>query len=282
MLVFSTKKNLKDHLASITNENFTLGMVPTMGALHRGHLDLVARALSENDYVVVSIFVNPTQFDNLEDLNKYPKTLAEDTAKLSALNKDIIVFAPTVSEIYPEKAVSKNYNFGGLERVMEGAFRAGHFDGVGTVVEALLSIVMPNRAYFGEKDFQQLQIIKKLLKRLSLPIAIIGCPIVRESNGLAMSSRNQRLPERLRNEAAFIYKTLKEAKAQFGTKSATHIVNWASDRFEAHPEFKLEYFSIVNAKNLKPVKRKRKGQKYRAFIAVYLGGVRLIDNIALN
>ena len=282
MRVFSSKKNLKTHLASIANENFSLGMVPTMGALHSGHLELVTRAISENDGVVVSIFVNPTQFDNLEDLNKYPKTLPQDTAKLEALNKDIIVFAPTVAEIYPEKTVAKKYNFGNLDKVMEGAYRAGHFDGVGTVVEALLSIVMPNKAYFGEKDFQQLLIIRKLLDSLGLPINVIGCPIVRETSGLAMSSRNARLSERLRNEAAFIYQTLKNAKAQFGTKSAKHIVNWAFAEFDAHPDFKLEYFNIVNEKNLKAVTRKRKGQQYRAFIAVYLGGVRLIDNIALN
>ena len=282
MHIFRTKKKLQAHLKSITSDSDSLGMVPTMGALHHGHLKLVEQAVLENDLVVVSIFVNPTQFDNKEDLKKYPKTLSHDKALLHALDKDIVIFAPSVSEIYSDKVVSNTYNFDGLEKMMEGEFRSGHFNGVGTVVEALLTIVMPDKAYFGEKDFQQLQIIRKLVKSLDLPIEIIGCPIVRESTGLAMSSRNERLSDRLRKEAAVIYKLLREAKIKFGTKSANYVVNWAKKEFEEHPELKLEYFRIMNSKNLQPVFRKHKGQKYRAFIAVYVGGVRLIDNIALN
>lgn len=282
MHVFRTIKKLRAHLNSINSENSSLGMVPTMGALHPGHLKLVEQALLENETVVVSVFVNPTQFDNKEDLRKYPKTLSDDKALLNNLDKEIIIFAPDVAEIYSDKVTSKEYDFSGLDKMMEGKFRTGHFNGVGTVVEALLTAVMPNRAYFGEKDYQQLQIIRKLLKILNLPIEIIGCPIVRESTGLAMSSRNQRLSDRMRKEAAFIYKVLKEAKDKFGTKSANYVVNWAHKIFDEHPDFNLEYFKIMNSKNLKPVIRKQKGQEYRAFIAVYAEGVRLIDNIALN
>jgi len=282
MQLFRTKEKLKAYLGSITSDNSSLGMVPTMGALHSGHLKLAERAVHENDIVLVSIFVNPTQFDNKQDLKKYPKTLTQDKELLYSLDREIIIFAPLVTEIYPEKVISGKYNFDGLDKMMEGEYRTGHFDGVGTVVEALLTIVMPNKAYFGEKDFQQLQIIRKLVEKLNLPIAIIGCPIVREATGLAMSSRNERLSNRLRKEAAFIYKSLLEAKAKFGTKSANYVVNWAQKEFDAHSDLKLEYFSIRTSKNLKPVVRKQDGQKYRAFIAVYAEGVRLIDNIALN
>ncbi|MEX0291657.1 MAG: pantoate--beta-alanine ligase, partial [Flavobacteriaceae bacterium] len=282
MKVFQTKKNLKTFLSTMVSKNRTIGMVPTMGALHQGHLALVRRAVEENNLVVVSIFVNPTQFNNKEDLNTYPKTLEEDKKLLLGLDAEIVIFAPSVSEIYPDKVTAKRYHFDGLDKTMEGTYREGHFDGVGTVVEELLTIAMPTRAYFGEKDFQQLMIIKKLVEKLKLPIHIIGCPIVREPNGLAMSSRNQRLSNRLRKEAAFIYSTLKAAKDEFGTKSAKYVVDWVEKEFKSKPDLKLEYIKIMNVKNLKPVIRKQKGQKYRAFVAVYAEGVRLIDNIALN
>ena len=165
---------------------------------------------------------------------------------------------------------------------MEGAFREGHFNGVGTVVEALFKMVGPDRAYFGEKDFQQLQIIKKLVEKKRLPVEIIGCPIVRESNGLAMSSRNERLSRTLRNEASFIYKTLQGAKQKFGTKSARFVTDWVKGQFKKHARLELEYIQIADVETLSPVKRKRKNVKYRAFVAVYAEGVRLIDNIALN
>lgn len=253
-----------------------------MGALHQGHLALVRRAIAENSYVVVSIFVNPTQFNNPEDLEEYPKSMDRDLLFLQRISDDIILFVPSVSEIYSDKVHSKKYAFEGLDKMMEGEFREGHFDGVGTIVEKLLTIVSPHRAYFGEKDFQQLQIIKKLVELLGFPVKIISCPIVRETSGLAMSSRNERLSERLRKEAAFIYKTLKEAKVQFGTKSAKYVMDWVRKKFRKHPDLELEYIRIMNAASLRPVRRKEKGQKYRAFIAVYAEGVRLIDNIALN
>ncbi|HMB64578.1 MAG TPA: pantoate--beta-alanine ligase [Eudoraea sp.] len=282
MQTFRTKKNLNVHLGLLRSKNYTIGLVPTMGALHLGHLALVRRAVAQNSYVVVSIFVNPTQFNNREDLKEYPKAMDRDRLLLQSISDEIILFSPSVSEIYAGKVHSKKYNFEGLDEVMEGEFREGHFDGVGTIVEKLLTIVSPHRAYFGEKDFQQLQIIRKLVESLGLPVEIISCPIVREGSGLAMSSRNERLSERLRKEAAFIYKTLKEAKVQFGTKSAKYVTGWVRQKFSKHPDLSLEYIRIMNAASLRPVLRKEKGQKYRAFIAVYAEGVRLIDNIALN
>ena len=259
-----------------------LGLVPTMGALHHGHLALVKKAFSENGQVVVSIFVNPTQFNNAEDLEKYPKTLDEDVALLRQVSSDIIVFAPSVTEIYADHVESNEYDFGGLDKVMEGTYRKGHFNGVGTIVEALLKLVEPDRAYFGEKDFQQLQIIKKLVAQQKLPVKIIGCPIVRESTGLALSSRNKRLSGAVQKEASFIYKTLKAAKKRFPVQSAQKVRAWVEEQFRRHPFLDLEYFTIADVETLMPVKRKQKHKKYRAFVAVYAKDVRLIDNLALN
>ncbi len=281
MLLIKTRKQLIAHLSTL-KENQTLGLVPTMGALHIGHAALVNRAVQENHVVVVSIFVNPTQFNNTDDLDKYPQTLKADIEVLERISKDIIVFVPSIDEMYSEEVKSVNYDFDGLEHVMEGAFRAGHFDGVGTIVESLLTLVKPDNAYFGEKDFQQLQIIRKLTELRKIPVEIIGCPIVREVNGLAFSSRNERLSNNTRKEAAFIYKTLKSAKKIFGTKSAKNTKDWVTEQFGQHPDLELEYIEITQAKTLKPIVRKQKNKKYRAFIAVYAEGVRLIDNIALN
>ena len=281
MLLIKTSEQLIGYLSTLKTSE-TLGLVPTMGALHIGHAALVSRAIRENHYVVVSIFVNPTQFNNTEDLEKYPQTLKADIKVLENISKDIVVFAPSIKEMYSEEIKSVNYDFGGLESVMEGAYRAGHFDGVGTIVESLLTLIKPDKAYFGEKDFQQLQIIRKLTEIRKIPVEIIGCPIVREANGLAFSSRNERLSKKIRNEAAFIYKTLKSAKRLFGTKSAMNVKNWVADQFMQHPDLELEYIEITHSKTLKPIIKKYKNKKYRAFIAVYAEGVRLIDNIALN
>ena len=282
MLIFSSKKVLISHLSAFKHASNSLGMVPTMGALHKGHLALVKKAISENDAVVVSIFVNPTQFDNKDDLKKYPSTLDTDLEYLKSISDELIVFTPSVTDLYSKNIKSKEYEFNGLDKRMEGEFRSNHFSGVATVVEKLFSIVKPNRAYFGEKDFQQLLIIKKLVQKMNIPIEIIGCPIVREPGGLAMSSRNERLPESLRNRASFIYKTLISAKKIFGMKSAQYVRNWVQNKFDDASDFDLEYIEICDQETLIPVKRKQKNTKYRAFIAVYISGVRLIDNIALN
>ncbi|WP_318310665.1 pantoate--beta-alanine ligase [Flagellimonas crocea] len=282
MKIFDLKKELNTFILEQRKKDRTIGLVPTMGALHTGHISLVKKALSENDVVVVSIFVNPTQFDKKEDLEKYPRTFERDIALLDQVSDNIVVFAPTVDEIYGGKIISETYEFDGLDKVMEGEFRAGHFDGVGTIVELLLRTVAPDRAYFGEKDFQQLQIIRKMAEIKDLPFDIIGCPIEREPNGLAMSSRNERLSKETREEAGFIHKTLLAAKAEFGMKSATNIKDWVKSEFEQHPLFDLEYFEIADENTLTPAFKIQDNQKYRAFIAVYADGVRLIDNLRLN
>ncbi len=280
-LIFD-KKGLQSCLSSHENEPGMLGLVPTMGALHEGHLSLVRQALSENNRVIVSIFVNPTQFNNPEDLKKYPKTLEADMALLESVSDEIIVFAPTVSQLYSKDITSKKYSFNGLDKVMEGAFREGHFNGVATIVEILLDLVRPDSAYFGEKDFQQLQIVRKLAKELPFKVKIIGCPIVREPNGLAMSSRNQLLSKPMRHKAGIIFKTLQTAQRMFGTKNATKIVAYVNSIFAKEADLKLEYFQIADVETLTPMQRKQDNIKYRSFIAVYAEGVRLIDNIAMN
>ncbi|SHI38981.1 pantoate--beta-alanine ligase [Pseudozobellia thermophila] len=281
MLIVRTKKELAKQL-EITPPQKTLGLVPTMGALHKGHESLVRMAVEQNDATVVSIFVNPTQFDKKEDLEKYPKTLQADIALLQKVSDEIIVFAPSAEEIYGTDIKSKAYDFDGLDQVMEGAFRDDHFNGVGTIVETLFQLVKPHRAYFGEKDFQQLQIIKKLVQIRNIPVEIVPCPIVREANGLALSSRNERLSPELRQKAGLIYQTLKSAKKAFGTKSVDEIKEQVKESFAPYPDLQLEYIEISEAETLVPAREINGHRKYRAFIAVYADGVRLIDNIALN
>jgi len=282
MKIFDRKKDLNTFTLQQRKKDCTIGLVPTMGALHSGHISLVKKALSENDLVVVSIFVNPTQFDKKDDLEKYPRTFEKDIDLLRQVSDKIAVFAPTVDEIYEGKIASESYEFEGLDKVMEGEFRSGHFDGVGTIVELLLRTVAPDRAYFGEKDFQQLQIIRKMAEIKHLPYTIIGCPIEREPHGLAMSSRNERLSKTTREQAGFIHNTLQTAKTKFGTESALDIKDWVTSEFQGNPLFELEYFEIADEHTLTPALKIQDNQKYRAFIAVYADGVRLIDNLRLN
>tara|TARA_R110002073_G_scaffold279026_1_gene442774 strand:+ start:6926 stop:7768 length:843 start_codon:yes stop_codon:yes gene_type:complete len=280
MQVYPTSNSLQQALSKKRKGN-SIGFVPTMGALHQGHLSLIEEAKKHNEIVVVSIFVNPTQFDNKEDLKKYPRTLAADKRLLESVNCDVL-FAPTAEDIYQNSIESSEFNFDGLEFEMEGKHRRGHFDGVGTIVKRLFEIVEPTNAYFGEKDFQQLQIIKKLVEKYQIPTKIIGCKIYREKDGLAMSSRNTRLTKQYRDAAPFIYQTLKKAQIMFKTESATTVDSWVHKEFIKSKLLNLEYFEIANANTLKTIFHKRKGNKYRGFIAVFAGDVRLIDNIALN
>lgn len=282
MHIYEKRRDTISHVATLLKEQKTVGFVPTMGALHKGHLALVERALNENDNVVVSIFVNPTQFNNAEDLVNYPRTLEADVAILSELSTDIIVFAPAPQEVYGEQMVSTNYDFEGLENEMEGKFRPGHFDGVGTVLKRLFEIVSPTRAYFGEKDFQQLQIVKKLVEIEKMSVQIVGCPIYREESGLALSSRNKRLSKQQLEASPLIYKTLKQVKRDFGTKNVIELNEWVSEQFKNNEILELEYFEIAKTSDLKSVTEKQKNIKYRAFIAAFAGEIRLIDNIALN
>ncbi|CAL2087530.1 Pantothenate synthetase [Tenacibaculum dicentrarchi] len=281
MKIYKTKSALKEYLASLKKADKSIGFVPTMGALHQGHLSLIKKSKQHNAITVVSIFVNPTQFDNQEDLVNYPKTIDQDIALLETVNCEVL-FLPSVAEIYDEKIIAENFNFDGLEHQMEGKFRDGHFDGVGTIVKSLFEIVTPNMAYFGKKDFQQLQIIKKLVKKHKIPVKVKGCAIFREEDGLAMSSRNSRLSEEYREVAPFIYRTLKKAKKKFGIKSADKVTKWVVKKFKKHPLLRLEYFTIASEETLKTVKIKVENEKYRAFIAVFAGDIRLIDNIRLK
>jgi pantoate--beta-alanine ligase len=282
MLLFNTQNELISHLNSIANESSLIGFVPTMGALHQGHLSLLEESLKNNTIHVISIFVNPTQFNNAEDLANYPKTLSKDMDKIKMISDEIIVFAPSVDDIYQGKTVSKHFDFDGLENQMEGKFRPGHFDGVGTIVKRLFEIVKPTNAYFGEKDFQQLLIIKKMVEKLKLKVNVVGCPIFREPNGLAMSSRNERLTNEERQKAAIIFQTILKAKKLFTSKSVKEVTEFVKNEFVKHPDFQLEYFQIADESTLLPCIRKRKSKKYRSFIAVFVNKIRLIDTISLN
>ncbi len=282
MKVLESKKELNEVLKEWKSKNCSIGLVPTMGALHQGHLSLVKRALADNDLVVVTIFINPTQFDNTEDLDKYPSNLKKDVALLLSVSKEVVIFTPSQTEIYDGNVTSKAFNFNGLEKVMEGEFRTGHFDGVATIVELLFKAVEPTRAYFGEKDFQQLQIIQKLVEQSHLDLEIVPCPIEREPNGLARSSRNERLSQSTRKAAGFIHETLLSAKTKFGMENAKNINEWVFQQFHKNPVFELEYFEITDVDTLTPTTKIQKDRKYRAFVAVYAEGIRLIDNIALN
>jgi len=278
--VFKTVDSVKRNSSNI-DEKFSLGLVPTMGALHEGHLSIIKKAKIENDLVIVSIFVNPTQFDKAEDLKNYPVTINTDLKLLEEIDCDF-VFIPTADEIYNSNIVSEKFDFKGLDKVMEGEHRKGHFDGVGTIVKMLFEIIKPTRAYFGEKDFQQLQIIKIMVELKGLPIQIVACEIFREKDGLAMSSRNTRLNDAQRNAAPLIYRSLLKCKELFPEKDMNFIKDYIDTKFKKNAYLQLEYFEIANVKTLSPANDIDKNEKYRAFIAAFSGSVRLIDNIALN
>jgi len=280
MQVYSKTNLIQNDILHIRRTH-SIGFIPTMGALHQGHISLIKKAKKANDLVVVSIFVNPTQFDKKEDLKHYPRTLAADLKMLEKAGCDM-VFTPDVDDLYTKKVEASHFDFNGLEFEMEGKFRKGHFDGVGTIVLKFLQIIQPTRAYFGEKDFQQLQIIKVMVKKQKLPVEIIPCEIFREKDGLAMSSRNARLTKQQRNAAPAIYAVLNQVKAKFATESITSVTKFVEKTFDQHPLLRLEYFTIADEKTLKTAVRKGSKKKYRAFIAVYAGAIRLIDNIALN
>lgn len=281
MKIFNKKLDLQQFLAPFYLEKKAVGLVPTMGALHEGHLSLIQKALSENDIVVVSIFVNPTQFNNAEDLEKYPRNLSGDIKTIERLSQEVVIFTPEISEMYESTPKAISFDFGGLDKVMEGKFREGHFQGVATIVEKLFELVKPTRAYFGEKDYQQILIIKSMLEQRKLPVTLVPCPIVREESGLAMSSRNERLSPEGRKQAAFIYSVLQEAQKLFTTASVAEVEAFVKEQFSQKEGFDLEYFTITKADTLEEVKEKKSSESYRAFITVYVEGVRLIDNIAL-
>ena len=281
MIVFKTKEELKTYYKEFKVKNLSVGFVPTMGALHEGHPSLIEISQKNNGFTIVSIFVNPTQFDKKEDLDNYPNTITQDLSLLENIKCDA-VFIPSVKEIYADNISSKDFDFDGLENEMEGEFRTGHFNGVGTIVKTLFEIVTPTNAYFGEKDFQQLQIIRKMAKKNNMAVSVIGCPIHREDNGLAMSSRNLRLSEIERKEGAIIFKILNSVKEKIKTETIDEINNWVSSQFKNHSLFKLEYFKIADEETLKGVSKILPDKKHRAFIAVFAKNARLIDNLSLD
>ena len=261
------------------NLGLKIGFVPTMGALHEGHLSLINRAKKENDIVICSVFVNPIQFNNLADLEKYPRTPEKDIEKLEQAGCDA-VFMPSAEEMYPEK-VSDHYDFGDLERVMEGACRPGHFNGVAIVVRKLFEIVNPDKAYFGEKDFQQLAIIKKMVQNLNMNLEIVPCPIIRENDGLAMSSRNVRLNETERAIAPKIFATLNDAISKKVSMTPAEMKEYTLAKYAEIKEFDVEYVEITDEINLKSIENWNECDHARIFVALQLGPVRLIDNVRI-
>ena len=280
MLVVKEVEELKSIIEKEKSEGKTIGFVPTMGALHEGHLSLVEKAGQETDYVVVSIFVNPTQFNDKEDLAKYPRDLSSDLQLLEASDCRL-VFAPEVETMYPEPDM-RQFNFGQLEQVMEGRFRPGHFNGVAQVVSKLFYMVEPDKAFFGQKDFQQLVIIKSLVRQLNMPVEIVSCPIIRESDGLAKSSRNMRLTPEHRMHAPHIYRTLKSAAGKTGEMSVKEIKQLVVDEIDKDPFLKTEYFDIVDDEELQPVIAWSQEVNKTGCIAVFCGKIRLIDNIVFQ
>lgn len=282
MEIFRDKKTLTDYIERQKEMGKRIGFAPTMGALHKGHLSLYEIANKENDLVISSIFVNPTQFNNPDDLKKYPRDTNRDLKLLEKTGIVDAVYLPEVKDLYPNGLESKAFNFDGLEKMMEGKSRPGHFDGVGTVVEELLRQVKPDNAYFGEKDFQQLAIIEKLVEQLQLPVKIHGVPIYREENGLAMSSRNERLSSAQRDAAKVIHETLVKVNDWFRIITIPEINKRVKDIFDDQRGMTLEYFEIADEKTLKETDFFYKDKNYRAFIVINVGDVRLIDNMHLD
>jgi pantoate--beta-alanine ligase len=280
MEVIDTAQSLTLKVNSHKEAGRTIGFVPTMGALHNGHLSLVACCKKQNDVTVVSIFVNPTQFNDKNDLAKYPRTPEKDLALLESAGCDI-VFMPDVKEVYPEPDTRK-FNFGNLNEVMEGKQRPGHFNGVAQVVTRLFDLVKPHRAYFGLKDFQQVAVIKKVVADLHIPVEIVPCPIVREQDGLAMSSRNVLLSDDERKRALILSRSLFDARSMTGRATPAETMQYVTDKIKNQHGVELEYFEIVDGKNLIPVKTWKDSDYIIGCVAARVGKIRLIDNVIFS
>jgi pantoate--beta-alanine ligase len=275
MIVVETINKLKQELAEYKSKN--IGFVPTMGALHNGHISLVKRSVEENDVTVVSVFVNPTQFNDKADLERYPRTEEADKKLLEAAGCDI-VFMPGVEEMYPEED-TRVFNFGSIETVMEGKYRPGHFNGVAQIVSKLFYAVEPTRSYFGEKDFQQVAIIRDMVRQLNLPVEIIACPIIREESGLARSSRNELLSAEERKKAALISEVLSKSVNFAKEMSVEEVKNWVCEQFTHDEVFKMDYYDIVDGNSLQSISSWEDSDYIVGCIAIYCGKIRLIDNI---
>ena len=278
MIVINKVNELEKAVEAFRIEGKSVGLVPTMGALHEGHLSLVKRCRRENDVVVVSVFVNPTQFNNKEDLRTYPRTEEADKALLAEAGCNI-VFMPTVEEVYPEPD-SRVFDLGPVAEVMEGAMRPGHFNGVAQIVSKLFMMVKPDRAYFGEKDFQQIAVIRQMVKNEGFNLQIVPCSIVREADGLAKSSRNVRLSAEARQTAPSIYRTLQESLDYAKSHTVAETQKFVTDCINSYPGMEVEYYQIVDGITLMPVNNWNESNYIVGCVTVYCGGVRLIDNIA--
>lgn len=279
MLIVKEISKLEALIQKEKKEGKKIGLVPTMGALHEGHLSLVKKAGEETDYVVVSIFVNPTQFNDSNDLKKYPRKVDQDL-KLLETSSCQIVFIPEVKTMYPEPD-TRHFDFGLLGEVMEGAFRTGHFNGVAQIVSRLFSIVKPDVAFFGMKDFQQIAIIRSMVKQLKLPVKIVSCPVVRDSDGLAKSSRNVRLSKEQRGNVPWIYHVLKEARNKVQTMTVPELKDWVVSEINKNSGLKTQYFEVVNSETLMPVENWNQTKDRTGCVAVFCGDIRLIDDITL-
>ena len=278
MNIYKTAEELRSFITEERKQGHRIAFVPTMGALHEGHLALVRRALKENDCCIVSVFVNPTQFNNPRDLETYPRTLDADSRLLASIGTTAL-FAPEVETIYPEPD-TRVFHVGAVAEVMEGKYRPGHFNGVMQVVSRLFNLVQPDRAYFGEKDFQQIAVLRAMAREIKSPVEIIACPIVREEDGLARSSRNTLLSEEGRAQAPNIYRILSESRTWSKELSPKAVIERATQLLDAIPTLRVEYFEIVDADTLQPITRWEDSPKPHGCITVYCGDVRLIDNIA--
>ena len=279
--VIETVADIQAYIVNCRKNNLSVGFVPTLGALHTGHISLVSKAKKQTDIVIVSIFVNPTQFNDKKDLDKYPRTLEADIQLLAPLGVELI-FAPSASEIYPKgDNFESEIELGGLDTYMEGAFRPGHFKGVAQVVKRLLDIVTPDKLYMGQKDFQQFTIIAYMIRTLKIPTELVVCKIIREPNGLAMSSRNERLSKETRDKAGIIFKTLQAVKRYRNKKSIQSLEAYAMKRLSVTP-FEPEYLKIVNGNTLTPISDISANPYTVACVAVWADGVRLIDNVILH
>ena len=278
MKIFHKKLDLIVHINRLKDLGSTIGFVPTMGALHQGHLSLLEKSCSNNNISVVSIFINPTQFNKSSDLSTYPKNLNADCSLLKKISDEILVFAPDSNEMYGHKLYTKSYNFNGLDKYMEGKFRGNHFDGVATIVEILLDTIKPDTAYFGKKDFQQLQIIRTLENN----VRIVGCETQREKSGLALSSRNNKLSSYSKDLASNIYKNLIFIKSNISNYSIEDLIKTVTHNINSFDQMNLEYLIVADEDKLVPTSSIKFKKKYRVFISVFVDGIRLIDNIALN
>lgn len=281
---FDKVAEIQQYISKNRLQNKSIGFVPTMGALHEGHISLIRKSREENDITIVSIFVNPTQFNDQGDFTRYPRTIEKDKILLEEAGCDC-VFIPSVEEIYPSESFKKTeFSEGELGSRLEGKYRPGHFNGVATVVKRLFDIITPNRAYFGQKDYQQCLIVKKLVNDFNIPVEIVVCPILREENGLAMSSRNQLLSAEEREQAAFLYQLLQAAamKIKGGNRNTGEIKEWAMAEFSKNRNFEPDYFDICNDADLSQVTTLQEGMRVVICTAAFLGKVRLIDNIIVE